>query len=417
MRVFRAEERGQVIVLMALTMATLLLVAGLAVDSGRLFVARRSQQAAADAGAWAGAVALQSGASAAAARDAAILDVQRNGYTAGGDVSVTVNLPPASGEHAGNAAFVEVIVGDAVVPVFFAGTRSVSARAVGGVTAAGGGGSFGEGLLALSGIAIEGVNVSGVDTLTTVLGGGVHSNSSSVTALTLSGAASLTADTIRAVGGAIDLSLGSYTPRPETRAAPRPDPFLFLAGPSTDGLATRADPLAIAGTVRIGPGVYSSITVSGTASLAMDPGVYVVRGPVSIAGLGRLTGSGVTVYTTYSNYPAAYVPGTPCGTVSIATDLALSAPESGPLYGMLLFHDRNCLTAMTLHANGDASRTSLTGTIYAPKAALTVNAVLATSTITTQIVADTIALPTGVLTIDVRDRSKLARPGLPALVE
>lgn len=409
------DDRGQVLVLAAFTMAALLLVAGLAVDSGRLFVARRSLQAAADAGAWAGGVALQSGASATAARDAAILDVQRNGYTDGAGVTVTVTTPPTAGERAGDAAFLEVVVSQSVVPVFFTGARTVSARAVGGVATAGG--ALTEGLLALSGVAVEGVRLSGTNTRITVTGGGVHANSSSATAINLTGGASLTADAIRAVGGAADTSSRAYTPAPVTGVPVRADPFLLLAGPSTSGLVTRADPLATGGTVTINPGIYPSITVSSKANLTMNPGVYVVRGPVSIAGSGRLTGSGVLIYTTYSNYPAAYVPGTPCGTVGIATNLALTGPTGGPLYGMLLFHDRNCSTAVTLQANGDATRTALTGTIYAPGATVTLNSTNTLATITTQVIASAVALPAGVLTIDIRDRSRLARPGLPAVVE
>ena len=415
MRCWVREAEGQVLVLVALSAAVLLLGVGLAADSGGLFVARRSAQAAADAGAWAAGVALEAGATAAAARSAAILDVERNGYSTAGPITVTVNAPPSSGERVGDAAYMEVIVQEVVTTRFLPGPVTVRARAVGGLTSAG---TFTEGMLALSGLASGGINASGTSTRVTVTGGAVQANSSSLTALTLSGGASLSADAIRATGGAQDLSTGAFTPAPVTGVAARPDPFLSLPGPPTTSLVSRADPLATSGNLILSPGIYPSITISNKANVTLNPGVYIVRGGnLSITGTGKLTGTGVLVYTTYTNYPAAYLPGTPCATATVTTDVALTAPTSGAYFGMLLFQDRSCTTAMSLQVNGGATRTSLTGTIYAPKAAVTLTASSTVSTIVTQIVADTIALPAGAVTLDVRDRSKLARPGLPAVVE
>ena len=48
-------ERGQALVLIAITFLGMLMAVGLAIDSGQLFVARRTAQEAADAGAYAGA--------------------------------------------------------------------------------------------------------------------------------------------------------------------------------------------------------------------------------------------------------------------------------------------------------------------------------------------------------------------------
>lgn len=415
MRSWDRDAGGQVLVIVALSIAVLLLGVGLAADSGRLFVARRSAQAAADAGAWAAGVAFEAGATAAAARSAAILDVERNGYVAGGAVTVTVNAPPASGERVGDASYMEIIVEEVVTTRFLPGPVRVRARAVGGLASAG---TFTEGMLALSGLASGAINASGTSTRVTVTGGAVQANSSSPTALTLSGGASLSADAVRATGGAQDLSTGAFTPAAVTGVAERPDPFLSLPGPPTTGLVSRADPLATSGSVTLSPGIYPSITISSRASVTLNPGIYIVRGGgLSVSGTGKLTGTGVLLYTTYTNYPAAFLPGTPCATVTISSDVALTAPTSGAYYGMLLFQDRSCTTAMALQVNGGATKTSLTGTIYAPKALFTLNAVSSLSTIITQIVAETIALPAGTVTLDVRDRSKLARPGLPAVVE
>jgi hypothetical protein len=169
--------------------------------------------------------------------------------------------------------------------------------------------------------------------------------------------------------------------------------------------------------VSLQPGIYPSLTLTNKASATLASGVYVVRGRINVTGTGKLSGSGVLLYSTYSNYPAAYIPGTPCGTVTISTDTSLAASTSGTYLGMLLFHDRNCTTAYALSATGDTTRTSITGTIYVPRATFTLNAVTTLSTLTTQIVALVIALPSGNVTIDMRDRSKLARPFVPTVVE
>src|SRR5260370_11417039 len=99
---------GQVLVLVTMGIVMLTAFAGLAVDVGQLWSARRHMQTAADAAAIAGATALRLGNTPTAAADAI---TSTNGFTDGSEnVTVTVNNPPASGVYAGNASYVEVIV-------------------------------------------------------------------------------------------------------------------------------------------------------------------------------------------------------------------------------------------------------------------------------------------------------------------
>src|SRR5688572_23827074 len=89
----------------------MLMMVGLAVDGGQLYVARRTMQEAADAAAYAGGVVLYQGGTVAEAASAAALDATRNGFTDGvSGATVTVNAPPASGPSAGNNRYVEVII-------------------------------------------------------------------------------------------------------------------------------------------------------------------------------------------------------------------------------------------------------------------------------------------------------------------
>src|SRR5258708_6616062 len=99
---------GQILVLVTAGLVILTAFAGLAVDVGQFWSARRQMQTAADAAAIAGASALRFSRSPSAAADAV---TATNGFTDGtNNVIVTVNNPPASGPYHLNPNYVEVIV-------------------------------------------------------------------------------------------------------------------------------------------------------------------------------------------------------------------------------------------------------------------------------------------------------------------
>ena len=59
----RDEEEGQALILFAILMLALLFAVGLAIDAGQLYTAKRTEQEAADAAAFAGAVVIYQSAS------------------------------------------------------------------------------------------------------------------------------------------------------------------------------------------------------------------------------------------------------------------------------------------------------------------------------------------------------------------
>lgn len=106
-------ERGQAIILIAAVLLGMLMSVGLAIDTGTLYVARRTAQEAADAGAYAGAVALYDNGTNTDAQNAAIADTKTNGYQdngGGGTQHVIVNSPPllAGAPYYKNDEYVEV---------------------------------------------------------------------------------------------------------------------------------------------------------------------------------------------------------------------------------------------------------------------------------------------------------------------
>ena len=111
---------------------------GLAIDAGYMYFHKRRMQTAADAGALAGAQELMRRYSApySTVQTAAFKDTSLNDFPNGGDVTVTVNMPPQFGAKAGQAGFVEVIIGQPQPTTFLQvlniSSTNVMARAVAG---------------------------------------------------------------------------------------------------------------------------------------------------------------------------------------------------------------------------------------------------------------------------------------------
>src|SRR5260370_26747482 len=100
------EERGQALMLTALSFSMLLAFMALALDTGVLFRAKRRLQVAADAAAVAGTLDYLYNGSVTTAKAAAKAASSQNGFTDGsGGVSVTGSAPPADGPDANNPAF------------------------------------------------------------------------------------------------------------------------------------------------------------------------------------------------------------------------------------------------------------------------------------------------------------------------
>jgi len=134
LRQFARADQGQAIVITALALSVLMLMAGLGVDVGFLRYQKQQMQKAADAGAIAGAAALEYGGG---YLNAAYNDAAANGFTNGvNGVNVYVHHPPTTvgDPFYLDTNYVEVIVAQ-VQPTFFmpvGGIQSVnvSARAV-----------------------------------------------------------------------------------------------------------------------------------------------------------------------------------------------------------------------------------------------------------------------------------------------
>ena len=127
-------ERGQILVMAVLLLTVLLGLVGLAVDAGFHYAERRQVQNAADQAALAAAWELNLGGTTAAATAAALENANGNGFDNNGTSNtVTVNIPPTSGDHIGDPNYVEAIITEDPQTFFIhvlTSTSGVSARGV-----------------------------------------------------------------------------------------------------------------------------------------------------------------------------------------------------------------------------------------------------------------------------------------------
>jgi hypothetical protein len=403
-----------------LSLSLLVGVVAVAVDGGTLMEHRRHVQATADAAALAAAADLYThyGANKGAdpsntASDSAKAIAAANGFNNDGVNSVvTVSVSPQNYQDGPNKGkplppgHAEVIIqynaGRMFSNVFGSGAIPVRARAVGRGRWA----PDSDRVIALNLNANGSVTVSGSASLNIL--GILQINSSSSTALNVTGSLTASQINLNSAGGLITSLLSLLFgllggPPPVYYGAPVPDPLRFMPDPDPVklGLATRStSKLTInSGTVDLYPGVYvGGIAVNGLANVTLHansdgtPGIYYLQG-------GGLKLSNRAVVTTaitetagvmiYNDWQASSDTITTAGMSS----LTLSPPASGRYEGLSIFQARGTPStpAPTLTVSGTGMM-NVTGTIYAAYANLTVSGGASGSVVGGQIIVDTLTL-------------------------
>lgn len=407
------SETGQAVVIIALTMTAMLMMLGLAVDAGQLYVARRTAQEAADAGAYAGAVVLYQGGTTAQARAAAVNDVGRNGFVHGGDgglTSVVVNLPPTSGPKAGDSTYVEVLISTevrtALVPAQ-SQLNLVSVRGVAGAEPL----NNGYAIMALdrgnTQSAMRVANTGQVD----IEGAGILVNSTHTQAATNQGTGNVTV----AAPHGTDVAGGAAGPWTNltTGSPQRPDPFAGYPKPSTGGLTVFSS-LPGGNPMVLQPGIYTvPISAAAGTTIVLSSGVYIVKAGINGTGNADLiSGSGgVFIFNTVMGYPASS--GT-CRSIRLSGNATstLLPMTTGTYAGLLFYQDPACLNSFFISGNGSLNAG---GTIYLPSATFVMDGTNATLT-GSQLVANRVDVQTGNITISFNSGAT-AQPVLPRLSE
>jgi len=358
----------------AVSMSALMAMLALVTDAGLMLVERRHAQATADAAALAAASDLyyhwysNSGTDPNGTAKASALGVASdNLYTNNGTTStVTVNIPPKTGNFSNKAGYAEVIATwnqqRFFSGIFGSGAIPVSARAVARGLSQGSSASF----LLLSPNASPALGVTGNATITT--NGSVTVDSTASNSMALTGNITMTATAYNLAAGPPGYSnTGNITMNGtvNNNQTPTADPLSSLAAPSTGSLATQSTStlqLTGNGSVTLQPGVYvGGISITGNYAVTMAPGIYYLEGGgLSAAGNVSLTGSGVMIYN---------APTTSSDTISLAgnTVLNLSPMTTGPYAGITIFQTRSSTAPVSLVGNSGAN---ITGTIYAAGAAV-----------------------------------------------
>jgi hypothetical protein len=443
-------QRGQTVVIFALSLGVLLLMAAFAFDIGQTMLSKRSQQNAADAAALAGAryvAASNCKASpsltnpdCAPAVSAALRVAQLNGFGDGAtncvsgcanvNPKVVVKIPPGpeAGEYNGVGGAIEVQIGSSRGSIFsgVAGIASwnvaASAVAANQVDTA-----LNFSFLALDpncpSVVLTGAPGSGLSA-----GGNVQVNATCPGGLKIGNNASLTV-----TSGACNVSGPSIneTGHPtinctvNTNQPVIPDPLAGLAAPTTPALANAPvnldDPTAsppsgcpstlavpatckfsssYAGTRwRLYPGTYPGGLKLLAGTFYLEPGIYYIAGGgISIGGnsavvqsvdAGTTTaGGGIMIYNTSDP-----VPGTPC--TGVACGGPINMDGSSATVNLLPYQQdpykgmvifQDRTLNTTITLNGSSSNLKVPGTIYAPLALVKVNGSSSSAT-DTQVIA------------------------------
>ena len=434
-------EEGQAVVLFAIVMLALLFAIGLAIDAGQLYSAKRSEQEAADAAAFAGAVVLYQAGSGSDAITAARTDALTNGYSSGactlstpGDcydaatqTTVTVYWPPISGNYIGNVRHIEVSitrqVKTSLVPAE-AAFNPVRARGVAGSEPL----NNGYAIMALDRGATPRGFWTGSNGKVDLNGGGILVNSTYSNASENdqgdSSQFSVEAPYGLDVTGGATGHWSDLTPPVPVNAGHNqvPDPFAGFPKPpvcvspcSPVTPVYNSLPAPSGGVTTLDPGIYKvKIKGSGTDVFHLNPGVYIVEAGFDTSGNGEVDGSGVFIYNTYSTYPAAPGLSPTCSDVSLTGNgtITLSAQTSGTWAKLLFYQDPACANDFEIGGNGTFNGT---GSLYLPSALFMLDGNNATL-VGSQLVARQVELQQGNLQINY-DPHNTAQPILPRLAE
>lgn len=218
----------------------------------------------------------------------------------------------------------------------------------------------------------------------------VYSNSAHSMGVRAKDSATITAATICTAGGKSG-DATAYSPSPDLDCPQIPDPLGSRPAPpvgSCDALKTN---LSIVGLVTfLTPGTYcGGLTILNNSIVTMQPGIYVIKdGTFNIGSGSKLIGVDVGIYFTGDTTNMV---------MGKDTIIALKAPHTGPMAGILMWQDRTTTTTGNKFEIASDDAAMLLGTIYLPRGQLnlTGDKPVAQSSAYTIVVANKINLTAG----------------------
>ena len=357
---FMHDRSGNVLILSALSITTLVGMAGLAADTIQWTVWKRQLQREADSAALAGTIANYQGGSASTAANA---EITRHGLITLHDTPL-IEVGPSTGPYAGDTTAVRVALNSRRALPFSSFILQTPPTIRAEATAAAV--SFGTYcVLALESTSSTGVTMQGSATVD--LGCGMATNSQGSTAVSAGGGSTINASPISAVGGIpASTSYVSGTVL-QPNSMPQADPFSGLPTPSLPSCSAQLSVAPNATRNISNPGgvsCYRGMDLKGTVNFAS--GIYYIDGGVmSFGAQADVTGTNVVFILTSAT--ASSDP-TSVATLSMTggATVNLTAPTTGTYAGVLFYQDRRASTAYWNYLTGNSS-SLIQGAIYFPR--------------------------------------------------
>ena len=208
----------------------------------------------------------------------------------------------------------------------------------------------------------------------------VFSNSGSPQGLLAKDNSYLQAQRVCTVGG-YSAGPGNISTTPLTDCPPYDDPLAGRPAPPVPSTCLFTTALTITVSKILDPGAYcGGLRIENGAHVTLSPGNYTISGgPLVVSGGGTLSGDGVSFYLAGNQATFDFRPD---------SVISLSAPKTGPMWGLLFFEDRNASLLRT-HNISSKNANKLLGTFYLSRGLLKIdsNAPVADQSAYTVIVA------------------------------
>lgn len=379
---FRSDDKGMALPMFTIALPLVIGALAVSIEAGYWYKNKTDMQLVADMAAFAGALELIDSDSD-AAKTATILDALHNGYDASlGEI--TVNIPPLSGGNTSPRA-VEVVMtqkGNQYFSNILGHNRiTYRNRAVAeyfkGADAC---------VIALN-TTIAGAFTATGSTTISLDKCAIGVNSDHDQAAEFGGSSSTTAECLSVVGGIYGAENTNFAcGTPFTYAREIVDPYEDVTAPNLDDYPTCTEEVSTGGDdISLSEGRYcSNINIKGTATLDSDS-IYIFDG-IDVKFIGsasNMIGNGVTLIL---------MNGATLTNLNGGSDIAISAPASGPYKGIAIYSDPLTQTVgETVKINGGSS-TSIEGLMYFPTQNLEFSGNTTGSNACTVIVADTVLL-------------------------
>lgn len=192
----------------------------------------------------------------------------------------------------------------------------------------------------------------------------IHANSDNSKAILASNGARLLSE-LTCSGGGYRGDESNFDPIPQTDCPPLDDPLAHRRSPPDQRCMEESLNLT-KGKHTLQPGTYcGGLNIAGSAEVVFAPGIYVIKdGKFTIGGKADVSGKEVGFFLTGRNATFSFLP---------QTTIDLSAPESGPLTGILFFESRDSGPSRQHIIRSNGAR-SFVGTIYLPNGELVIDA-------------------------------------------